>query len=197
MLTAWSYEIDGDSIPPLLTAEAFNTITGGKYSNTYAVEQALLAASQAVRNECGWHISPSLSCAAHPMPVNGVLRLPSNCVTAITAVKESDVTLDSSAYEWLRKGLVRRVDRKRWSEKWDAIEVDYTAGFSADAVPDVIEAVRSIAEGVLAVTAGVISESADGVSISYSANASSIAAALTQQQKAALAPYKVVNAHAA
>lgn len=197
MLTAWGYEIDGSSIPPLLTAEAFNEMTGGKYGNIYAVSQALLAASQAVRNECGWHVSPSLSCKAQPMPSKGVLRLPSNCVTAISAVKETDVALDSSAYEWLRMGLVRRVDGKAWSKRWAAIEVDYTAGFAADAVPDVVEAVRSIAEGVLAVSAGVMSESADGVSISYSANASSIAAALTQQQKAALAPYKVVDSHAA
>lgn len=201
MLTTWGYEIDVDStppsIPPLLTAEAFNNMTGGKYANAYAVSSALLAASQAVRNECGWHISPSLSCTYQPIPKRGLLRLPSNCVTAITSVKESDVLLDSSAYEWLRMGLVRRVDGKHWSEKWNAIEVVYTAGFAANAVPDVIEAVRAIAEGVLTVAAGVVSESADGVSISYSANASSIAAALTQQQKAALAPYKVVDSHAA
>ena len=71
------------------------------------------------------------------------------------------------------------------------------AGFDADAVPDLKEAVRSIAEGVLSVAAGVNSESADGVSISYSANASSIAAALTEQQRSALAPYRLVVSHAA
>ena len=193
MLTAWGYEIDGN-LPPLLEVDAFESITGGKY-DCVAAEQALSAASQAVRNYCGWHVSPSVDCTAYPMPTSGVLRLPSNCVTEIESVKENGIAVTD--YEWLRMGLVRRTDGKKWSKSWGAIEVDYTAGLSCDAVPDLAEAVRSIAEGVLAVSAGIASESADGVSISYSANASSVASALTDQFKAALAPYKVVGSHAA
>jgi len=192
MITAWGYEIDGN-LPPLLDVEAFDSMTGGKYDGVSA-EQALSAASQAVRNYCGWHVSPILECTANPMPTRGMLRLPSNCVVDVESVTEHGVDVP---FEWLRLGLVRRTDCNPWSRSWGAIEVNYTAGLCCDAVPDLAEAVRSIAEGVLAVSAGVASESADGVSISYSANASSVASALTDQFKAALAPYKVVGSHAA
>lgn len=197
MLTAWGYEVDGSSIPPLLDADAFASMTGGKYANEAAVAQALSAASQAVRNACGWHICPQLDCVAHPSPIKDELRLPANAVTDVTSIAESGEAVDVGACEWKRVGLVRRTDGHGWTRRWDAIEVSYKAGYDAEAVPDLAEAVRAIAEGVLAASPGVMSESADGVSVSYSANASSIAAALTAQQQAALAPYKLVSAHAA
>lgn len=192
MMTPWGYEIDGESIPPLLSVEAFNTMTGGKYTGNDHVGPALMAASQAVRNACGWHVSPQFQCTASPIPSGSVVKLPANLVTSIVSITESGDEIDD--YEWLKNGLVRR---SRWSGRWGAIEVEYTAGYESAAVPDLAEAVRSIAEGVLAVSAGVVSESADGVSISYSASASSIAAALTSQQRDALAPYRLVSSHAA
>ena len=192
MYTAWGYEIDADGIPPLLSAEAFNEITGGKYSGDAHVETALQAASQAIRNACGWHVSPSLSCTASPLPSGNVVKLPANLVSGISSITESGEEV--SDFEWLRNGLVRK---DGWCPGWGAIEVSYTAGYESATVPDLMEAVRSIAEGVLAVSTGVVSESADGVSISYSANASSIAAALTSQQRDALAPYRLVSSHAA
>ena len=192
MYTAWGYEIDADGIPPLLSAEAFNEITGGKYSGDAHVETALQAASQAIRNACGWHVSPSLSCTASPLPSGNVVKLPANLVSGISSITESGEEVTD--YEWLSNGLVRK---DGWCPGWGAIEASYTAGYEPAAVPDLMEAVRSIAEGVLAVSTGVVSESADGVSISYSANASSIAAALTSQQRDALAPYRLVSSHAA
>lgn len=197
MLTAWGYEVDGSSIPPLLSVEDFISMTGGKYASDYRVEPAVLAASQAIRNACGWHISPSLECTAHLTADGKLCKLQANAVTAVESVSDDGTALDSGDYEWRRDGLIRRTDSREWSSGWDAIEVSYTAGYDVSVVPDLAEAVRAIAEGVISVAAGVNSESADGVSISYSANASSIAAALTEQQRAALAPYKLVSAHAA
>lgn len=125
------------------------------------------------------------------------MKLPAGYVSAIKSVKEDGIDLRGGQYEWRHDGLIRRSQFKIWSRAWDAIEVEYTAGYSVEAVPDLAEAIRAITEGVLAVSAGVTSESADGVSISYSSSASSIAAALTSSQKAALAAYKVVSSHAA
>jgi len=199
MLTAWGYEIDGTQLPPLLTVEAFNEMTGGKYAGDLRAASALSAASQAVRNACGWHIAPSLECTATPLHVQPrQVALPANAVTAIASVTENGVELTDGEYEWLRNGLVRRACFRCWPMNWNAVTIVYTAGYDADAVPDLVEAVRAIAEGVIAIggTAGVRSESADGVTVSYSDNASSIAAALTEQQRAALAPYRLVMAHA-
>ena len=200
MLTAWGYEIEGSSIPPLLTVDAFDDITGGRYSGDLRAVSALNAASQAVRNACGWHVAPSLECTAVPLLVQPRLAaLPANAVTAVASVTENGVDLSEGEYEWRGDGLVRRACFKCWPTGWNAVSVSYTAGYDAGAVPDLAEAVRAIAEGVIAIggSAGVRSESADGVTVSYSADAASIAAALTEQQRAALAPYRLVVAHAA
>ena len=196
MLAPWGYEIDGEGIPPLLTAEAFDTMTGGRYVGDGRVQAALAAVSAAIRNECGWHVSPSLGCVAVLTSDGSALRLPSNCVTEVTSVSELGAELDANAYEWRRLGLVRLKSRGM-SKAWDAYEVSYTAGYDAGAVPDLAMTVAGIAEGVLALPKGVASESADGVSISYMATAQSVASALTSQQRAALAPYRLVSSHAA
>ena len=196
MRTAWGYEVS-EGIDPIVTLAEFNAITGGAYVGNPRAESAINAAAQAVRNYCGWHICPSVECTAYPIGEGKLLKLPAGYVSAITSVTEDGVELTTGQYEWRRDGLMRRMCFMNWSNSWSGIEVEYTAGFEPDAVPDLVEAVCSIASGVLAVAPGVTSESADGVSISYSANASSIAASLTAQQKSALAPYKVVNSHAA
>ena len=125
------------------------------------------------------------------------MKLPAAYVSAISSITENGETLSSDAYEWRKDGLIKRRFPDKWSDTWDGITVSYTAGHAAEAVPDLAEAVCSIAAGVLSVSPGIVSESADGVAISYSANAASIAAALTSQQKSALEPYKVVSSHAA
>jgi hypothetical protein len=172
-------------------------MTGGAYKSNLRTESALLAASQAVRNYCGWHICPSLECKAYPVGGGKIIKLPAAYVSAIKSVTEDGVQLSDGKYEWRRDGLMRRTQFRNWSSGWDVIDVEYEAGYSIGACPDLAEAIRAIAEGVLSVSAGVVSESADGVAISYSANASSIAAGLTYSQKAALAAYKVVSSHAA
>ena len=125
------------------------------------------------------------------------MKLPAGYVSEIVKITEDGTELASGDYEWRRDGLLRRAFPRKWSGKWDSIEAEYMAGYEADAVPDLVEAVVSITVGVLSVSAGVISESADGVSISYSQSASSIAAGLTAAQKSALEAYKVVSAHGA
>lgn len=195
MRTAWGYEVS--ALQPLLSVEDFNTMTGGAYADNPRVEAALKAASQAVRNYCGWHICPSIQCTAYPIGGGKVTKLPASYVSDIESVTEDGNVLSAGKYEWRHDGLLRRACFANWSGGYDAIVVVYTAGYDISAVPDLAEAVRAIAEGVISVSAGVTSETADGVSISYSSNASSIAAALTHQQKAALEMYKVVSSHAA
>lgn len=195
MITAWGYEVS--DLEPIITADEFNELTNDTYASNPRVASAVAAASQAVRNYCGWHITPSMDCVCYPIADGKLLKIPAGYVSAISSVTEDDTELESGQYEWRHDGLMRRCSFRFWSRLWDGIKVEYTAGYDAEAVPDLVEAVCAIAAGVLAVSAGVTSESADGVSISYSASASSIAAALTAQQKSALEPYRVVNGHAA
>lgn len=195
MRTPWGYDVD--NLEPIMHIDEFHEITGLTYIDNPRAESALNAASQAIRNYCGWHICPSMACTAEPPGGGKMIRLPAAYVSEITSVIEDGTELTDSQYEWRRDGLMRRTEFKRWSPAWSGIEVSYTAGYDIEAVPDLAEAVCAIAAGVLAVSAGVTSESADGVSISYSQSASSIAAGLTYQQKAALDAYKVVNAHGA
>lgn len=200
MRTAWGYEIDlpaDQPICPLVTMDDFNERTNMVYINNPRAEAAVIAASQAVRNYCGWHISPSMRCLAHPVGGGMVLRLPAGYLSSISEIHENGEHVQPETYEWRSDGLIRKTRHRRWTHRWDGIDVWYRAGYEPKAVPDLAEAVCAIAAGVLAVSAGVTSESADGVSISYAQSASSIAAGLTWQQKQALEAYKVVNAHGA
>lgn len=193
MRTAWGYDVSTD-IQPIISVADFNTLTGGAFSNNSRVESALKAASQAIRNYCGWHICPSMNCTAYPVGGSDIVQLPAGYVGAVTEVTEDGAEL--TGCELRKDGLLRKADRRRWSDKWDGIVVSYTAGYDSAAVPDLVEAVVAIASGVLSIAPGVVSESADGVTISYSANAASIAASLTSQQKSALEPYRIVCSHA-
>jgi len=195
MRTAWGYEVS-EGLEPIISKEIFNARTGGQYQSNPRVEAALKAASQAVRNCCGWHVSPSMKCKARPHGGSALTRLPAAYVSKITSVKEEGTVLTDSDYEWREDGLLRKTD-KTWTDRWNGIEVEYDAGYDPEAVPDLAETVSAIAAGVLSVASGVTSESADGVTISYSSSAASIAASLTSQQRSALEPYKVVGSHAA
>ena len=199
LVTPWGYTLTAlTEYPSLVSVTEFNTATANKYAGDARVEPALKVASSAIRNYCGWHVCPSMKCQAYPVGGGIVTKLPAAYVSAISGITEDGTELTAGTdYEWRRDGLLKRKRPRRWSDSWDGIVVEYTAGYSAEAVPDLAEAVCAIAAGVLAVSPGVTSESADGVSISFSANAASIAASLTSQQKKALEPYKVVNSHAA
>lgn len=194
MRTAWGYDVNG-TLAPILSVNDFTAMTGMQASDR--IESALNAASQAIRNYCGWHITPSIKCTANPSGGEVVAKLPAGYVSSIESVTENGTALAATDYQWRKDGLLKHVLPCRWCDAWDGIEVVYNAGYEADAVPDLVEAVCAIASGVLAVAPGVSSESADGVTISYSASAASVAAALTSQQRNALEPYKLRSSHAA
>ncbi len=195
MRTPWGYSVE--FLEPIITVGDFHALTGNAYIDNPRAEAAIAAASQAVRNHCGWHVCPSLECTAYPTGGTVVAKLPAGYVSEVDGITENGAALSDADYQWRRDGLIKRAFPYKWTDKWDGIEVTYKAGYDIGAVPDLAEAVCAIVAGVLAVTAGVTSESADGVSISYSKSASSIAAGLTEQQRTALSAYKVVSSHGA
>lgn len=193
MHTPWGYQVE--SLPPLIDEYSFGQATAGRWDCDPRVEAAIAAASAAVRNECGWHVAPSLECSARLTAEGRLCRIPAGLVTAVSAVREEGA--ECSQFEARSDGLLRRTAFRSWTPAWEGVEVEYTAGYDLEAVPDLVQAVASVAEAALAVPSGVSSESAGGVSVSYSVQASSVAASMAAQLRGALAPYRVVGSHAA
>ena len=191
-MTPWGYDVDG-TLPPLITREQFDGMTGGKWASDGRVDSAIAAASATIRNACGWHVAPSMPCRA---VVDGdgsrTIWLRTTCLTGVSSL---DVDGTEAACQWSRIGQV--VSDVRVPCALQAAVVEYAAGF--DAVPDDLMAVvRSMVVRSIAMSYGVTSESAGGVSVSYAQGAAYAAEATsaTDSDMAALMPYRAVTAHA-
>lgn len=190
-MTPWGYEVDG-SLPPLVTVAAFNTATGGRWSSDPRTEGAVLAASAAVRNACGWHVAPSMDCRATIDTEGGrTIWLPASSVTDVTALT---VDGEAATFQWSRLGQVVSDTRLPWMLQ--GAEVEYEAGYEADS--SITGLVIGIANRSLALSPGVTQETAGGVSVSIapSAATASVVASLTSHDYDALMPYRAVMAHA-
>ena len=192
-MTPWGYDVDG-TLPPLISVEDFNEMTGGKWANDERVEPAIQAASAAIRSYCRWHVYPSLSCRA-TLDTDGTrsLWLPTTMLTDVDSVIVNGTDV-GDAYQWSRIGQV--LPDQRPVPALQGAVVEYEAGI--DALPaDLAEAVKNLVVRAVALSYGVASETAGGVSISYAANAAYAAASSgVESQAATLAPYRVVMAHA-
>lgn len=174
-LTPWGYEADGP-LPPL------------------AYESD--AASVAIRNACGWHVSPPTACRCviDVDDQTSSVWLPARNVVSVTSVTVGGVEVTN--YQWSRMGQIlfsRPIQRGL-----QAVVVEYVAGIEdAGDLAALADGIASRARA-LASRPGVTSESAGGVSVSVSASMAAASAApfLTDVERAALAPYKVVRAHA-
>ena len=61
-LTPWGYTVDAETIPDFITTAEFAYYTANKFGNDTRIAANIPSATQAIRNYCGWHISPSLLC---------------------------------------------------------------------------------------------------------------------------------------
>lgn len=194
MHTPWGYTVD--ELPPMVDEAAFNEATGNRYKGDLRLASALEAASAAVRAECGWHIAPSLACSAALTADGRIAQLPARLVTAIASVREDGMELSAGQFEARQDGLLRRACFRNWTASWGGVEVDYQAGFE-ETPADVAAIVARIAEAGLASPVGVSSETAGGVTVSYAVSQTAVAGAMTDAVRQALAPYRLVSAHAA
>ena len=192
MYTPWGYEVE--EIPPIITEEEFNAATGNAYAGDARLPIAIGAATAAIRNECGWHITPQLPCVATLSPRGKVAKLPANLVTEINWVTEDGRLLGPGDFEARHDGLLRRANFREWTRQWSGVVVSYKAGF--ETTPELQSIAVNLITAALNTPAGVASESAGGVSISYRTAAVTIIAATLGSMASTLAPYRLVSAHA-
>lgn len=203
LLTAWGYSIaDATALADLLTIQDFNTITANKYTGDSRIEPNIKAASQAVRNYCGWHIYPSSTCKLSTsfydkrITRNGnmiLIQLPATFVTSVTAVRIGGETYNNFVIE--TNGILRLFGISEYFEPYTTLEVEYIAGLSDALVANLQELVAHRVTHALASSAGIQSETAGGVSITYSAVWTNTArsTALPSDNKEVLAPYRLMG----
>ena len=186
--TPWGYDIDAQSIPDIMTVSDFNQITGNKYAGNASIEPAIKAAQDAIRNYCGWHVSPSLKCSFtdDSLPKKRVIQLPATHVTSVTSVTVGN---ENVTFRAKQNGLVR-TDYPMTQDEWQDATIVYQAGLDSCAVVKDLIVHRVV--HALAVPAGVQSETAGGVSITYTASwtSNNRATNLPDDNLTVLSPYR-------
>ena len=187
-ISPWGYIYDAQSLPTLIDASEFSAYTNAKFGTTDTrISSNIKSASDAIRNYCGWHISPSLTCGVvynvanlHDAFIGGdlLVQLPATFVTSISkivldAVLDPDTQeyngeeiTDASCYELDNSNGLLRIYDVGARDRRSKIFVKYVAGFGdAEAIKE-ITALRVV--HALTNPYGVTSEAAGGVSVAYS-----------------------------
>ena len=203
LATIWGYNLteDAATFADLLTEPEFDELTAGKYTGDRRTAAEIKAASDAIRNYCGWHVYPEAACSLTERLLNGngrakrvdrdlMVQLPAKFVTAV-----SSVLIDGIAYtdiDFERSGILRVFDVPAMNRK-SVVTVTYTAGVPDALMASVKELVAHRVTHALASPNGVTSEAAGGVSITYNAAwvNSARASALPDDDKEVLAPYRI------
>ena len=213
-LTPWGYIIDAQTLPDLLTVTEFNNFTGNKFTGDTRITANIPSASQSLRNYCGWHISPNLTCGmlyrvqdirdAFTGP-DLLVQLPATFVTGVEKVVldakwneeaedwDGEILTDPDAFDFGMGGGLLRVYDVGPRDRRSKIFVRYSAGFADTAIPSIKEIAADMVTHAVANPYGVNSEAAGGVSISYSSTWASQngSTALANNTRAVLDAYKV------
>jgi hypothetical protein len=111
------------TVPPLVTIEDPDYQKFKDGDEAYLLE----VACDAIRDYCGWHISPSLTQTKPQLHVGskGIVMLPSRYVTDVAEVKihnlnpdDEVVVLDPDTYAWFEGGWIERLHLSSWGWGW-------------------------------------------------------------------------------
>ena len=209
-LSPWGYIIDAETLPNFLTFGEFNNFTNGKFGADMRIMSNIPAATESIRNYCGWHIAPSLTCG---MLYNVrdlrdafvgsdlLVQLPSTYVTSIEKVVVNAVW-NANTNDWdgdvitdydigMGTGLLRIYDVGALDRK-SKIFIKFVSGY--ETAPASIKGLTAdcISHSV-ANPYGVSSESAGGVSVSYSGVRAGMSASssLPSETKEVLEAYRL------
>lgn len=183
----WGYIYDAETLASFITPEEFNAYTGGKFTGDVRITPNIDSSTSAIRNFCGWHIAPSLTCGmlyrvfdlrdAFVGP-DLLIQLPATFVSGVNKVilnasfNSSTGDYDGDDYDEIdlnTNGILRVYDVKNIDRK-SRIFVKYTAGFGLDAIPAIKELTANRVSHAVASSYGIMSEAAGGVSVTYNAS---------------------------
>lgn len=184
-LSPWGYIIDAETLPNFLTFGEFNNFTNGKFGADMRIMSNIPAATESIRNYCGWHIAPSLTCGmlynvrdlrdAFVGP-DLLVQLPSTYVTSVEKVVVNAVW-NASTNDWdgdvitdfdigMGTGLLRLYD-VGYLDRKSKIFIKFVSGYE-NAPASIKGLTADCISHSVANPYGVSSESAGGVSVSYS-----------------------------
>ena len=211
-VSPWGYVYDSATLPDLITLADFSNFTNGRFGSTDTrISANIKSASEAIRNYCGWHISPSLTCGVvynvHSLrdSFTGsalLIQLPATFVTSVSkvvlnAVFDNDTgeytgtVMDVDSYDLdSANGLLKVYGVGSLSER-SKLFVKYVAGFASPEAIKELTAYR--VTHALTNPYGVTSEAAGGVSVSYNSAWSGRASssALPSEERETLNTYRV------
>lgn len=176
MRTPWGYLFTDEqmtSLPDLITETEFNTATAGRYTGDTRIAPGIAAASLAVRNFCGWHLSGAYNCGIEWNAENrGITRKGSDLLVQLPArlVSEvSDVFINEEPIDdyWLETNGLLRIYDTRFSNRRDLLQVEFNAGIPDQAAGAIKDLVVQMVTLNLAKSYGIASEAAGGVSVTY------------------------------
>ena len=207
--TPWGYIVDAETIPDFITETEFNNFTAGKFTGDTRISANIPSATQAIRNYCGWHIAPTLTCGmvyrvadlrdAFVGPdlliqlpatyVSGISKIVLNAVlNELTSEYEGDVVTD---FDLDPNGLLRIYDANVCNRK-ARIFIKYQAGLPLDSISAIKELTAHRVTHAVTSSYGVMSEAAGGVSVTYNASwaGNTRSTALPDDNREVLGPYR-------
>lgn len=212
-ITPWGYIIDSETLPDFITANEFNLYTNNKFSGDTRVNANIPSATASIRNYCGWHISPNLTCGMLYrvqdlrdafIGSDLLIQLPATFVTGIEKIV-LDAVWDVEADDWkgeivdsdnfdigMGDGLLRIYDVGRRDRKSN-IFIKYQAGLPETEIEVIKELTAHRVVHAVSSSYGVMSESVGGVSVSYNASwaGNTRSTALPDDNREVLETYKV------
>lgn len=202
LLTNWGYTVNTDNgIPDIMDVSSYNDYTASRYAGDERISPNISAVSQAIRNYCGWHVYPELSCEFEArlkdkrIVINGTditIQLPATYVSSVDSVVIGDTEITSYYKE--TNGILCVYDvGLSGLHRYTPVVVTYTAGLPEDLMDAVRELAAHRVSHALAASYGVTSESSGGVSVTYNANwiNSARSTALPDDNKEVLMPYRL------
>ena len=190
--TDWGYFVEAASVPALMSTADFRALVPNMSATDAQLEAVLGGVSAAIRNYCGWHVAPALPCRYVGHGEGRLLMLPAMGVTEVGSLSIGGAAVDATCYEWTAAGMVR-LNGDAFPDAWRSVECGYTAGFSAEAIGQVV---AQVASNALVAAPGVREEHAGQVGITYNQTGSGISGgvSLLARDMELLAPYKLARA---
>ena len=183
----------GDFLKPADLAQHLQTTFTA--SEEAAAGKAIKRVEALVRTFCGWRISEeTVTDEAHDGGP-GVIYLPTNHLTAVSAVVENGSTLTySTHYTWSRQGVLRRAGGY-WYPDYDSVVVSYTHGYAkgSDELLALADIVASIVSRRWENPGGARSETTGGITDVYAIPASGLVpSGLLYSEQEALLPFRLM-----